>query len=128
MVMMFIAFTVVVLSFNFFVVSYQINGINRLVIYAPLSIFETALDFYDLKEDEKPTFDKQALLDNLTSYFDYHMPRYTSDYHFTTYYYRIDTLALDLTDHPSAVEVLVNATVALNITYHGSMQYEIRSN
>ena len=75
MVILFIAFLLVVLSFSFFMVSYQINGVNRLVLSAPLSLFETSIILYDIDEEIGPVFDKEILVDNLTSYFDFHMPR-----------------------------------------------------
>ena len=87
MVAIFISFFVVVLSFNFFMISYQINGINRLVLSAPLSLYETALNLFEIDEDVGPTFDREILEDNITSYFNYHMPRYTNDYTLSFYYY-----------------------------------------
>ena len=50
MVTMIISFFVVVLSFNFFMLSYQINGINRLVLGTPIALFETAINMYNIDE------------------------------------------------------------------------------
>ena len=128
MISVFICLFIVVLSFNFFMTSYQINGINRLVLSMPLSLFETAINLFDINEDEGPSFDKDYLSYNLTSYFDYHMPKYTDNYEFTLYYYKPSDHSLDMSDNPKAVEVTVTAKIVLNNYYQKEMFYEIRSN
>ena len=128
MIAIFISFFVVVLSFNFFIVSYQINGVNRIVLAAPLSLFETAIDLFDIDEDIGPIFDKEILVDNITSYFDYHLPRYTDDYTLSYYYYNPADHSIELSDNAKAVEVLVEANLALSYKYEKTMYYEIWSN
>lgn len=128
MVAIFISFFVVVLSFNFFMISYQINGINRLVLGAPLSLFETAIDLFNIDEEIGPTFDKEILVDNLTSYFEYHMPRYTNDYTISYYYYNPEDHSIELSEDAKAVEVLITANLVLSYHYEKTMYYEIWSN
>ena len=67
MINMIISFMVVVLSFNFFMMSYQVNGLNRLVMNAPISLFETAIELMDINKDKGPIFNKDVLERNLTS-------------------------------------------------------------
>lgn len=128
MIAIFISFLLVVLSFNFFVVSYQINGINRLVLSVPLSLFETAINLFEIDEDIGPVFDKTILVDNLTSYFDYQMPRYTEDYSLSFYYYNPIDHSIELSENAKAVDVIVDANLALNYHYQKTMYYEIWSN
>lgn len=128
MVAIFISFLVVVLSFNFFMMSYQINGINRLVLSAPLSLFETAINLFEIDENIGPVFDKKILVDNLTSYFDYHITRYTSDYSLTYYYYNPIDHSIELSDNAKAVEIKVSAELVLSYHYEKTMYYEIWSN
>ena len=128
MIAMFISFFVVYLSFNFFMISYQINGVNRLVTATPLSLFETAIVLFDIDEEEGPYFDKEILEDNLTSFFDYHLPRYTNQYNISFYYYNISDHSLDMSDEPQAVEATINAELMLSKHYQKTMFYEIRSN
>ena len=80
MINMIISFMVVVLSFNFFMMSYQVNGLNRLVMNAPISLFETAIELMDINEESGPIFNKEILERNLTSYFDFSLPHYPEDY------------------------------------------------
>ena len=122
-----VAFLLVVFSFNFFMISYQINGINRLVFNAPLSLYETAINLYDLDEDHSPYFMKETLEDNITYYFSYHMPRYTEHYSLSFYYYQLGNHSLDMSDEAKAVEVNVTADLALSYQYRRTMHYEIRS-
>ena len=128
MIAMLISFFVVFLSFNFFMVSYQINGINRLVVGAPLSLFETAVVLLDIDEENGPYFDKEILEENLTSFFDYHLPRYTSDYSVSFYYYNPEDHSLNMSDEPQAVEATISAELVLSKHYQKTMFYEIRSN
>lgn len=128
MVTMIISFFVVVLSFNFFMMSYQINGVNRLVMSVPISLYETAINLFDVDEEYGPTFDKEILEDNITSYFAFHMPRYTSDYELDFYYYLPIDHSMDMSDEAKAVEVTLEATLILFYHYQKTMYYEIRRN
>ena len=128
MITIFISFLIVVLSFNFFVISYQINGINRLVLSMPLSLYETAIELFDINEDIGPIFDKTILEDNITSYFDYHMPRYTRNYSIEFYYYDPIDHSIELSENAKAVEVIVDAELVLSYYYEKTMYYEIWSN
>ena len=128
MVCMIISFFVVVLYFKFFMMSYQINGINRIVMSAPISLYETAINMFDIDEEVGPSFDKQILEDNITSYFDFHMARYTSDYDLDFYYYLPIDHSIDMSDDPKAVEVTLEAITVLFYHYQKTMYYEIRRN
>ena len=128
MVTIIIAFLVVVLSFNFFMMSYQINGINRLVMSAPMSLYETAINVFEIDEETGPYFDKQLLEKNITYYFTFHMPRYTDDYQLDFYYYNPIDHSLDMNDEVKAVEVTINANIILYYHYQRTMYYEIWRN
>ena len=128
MVCMIISFFVVVLSFNFFMMSYQINGINRLVVSVPISLYETAINMFEIDDETGPYFDKETLEDNITSYFAFHMDRYSSDYDLDFYYYVLSDHSMDMSDEPKAVEVTLDTTIILSYHYQKTMYYEIRRN
>lgn len=128
MVAMIISFFVVVLSFNFFIMSYQINGINSLVMSAPISLFETAIILFDVDEEVGPSFDKEILEDNITSYFSFHLDKYTDNYDLDFYYYLPSNHSIDMSDDAKAVEVTVEASLILFYHYQKTMFYEIRRN
>ncbi len=128
MVTIIISFLVVVLSFNFFMMSYQINGINRLVMSAPMSLYETAINVFNIDEENGPYFDKQILEENITYYFNFHMPKYTDDYQLDFYYYNPNDHTLDMSDEVRAIEVTVSANIILYYHYQKTMYYEIWRN
>ena len=128
MVTVIISFLVVVLSFNFFMMSYQINGINRLVMSAPMSLYETAINVFEIDEEKGPYFDKEILEENITYYFTFHMPRYTENYQLDFYYYNPIDHSLDMNDEVKAVEVTINANIILYYHYQKTMYYEIWRN
>ena len=128
MVAIIISLLVVVISFNFFMMSYQINGINRLVMSAPMSLYETAINVFEIDEEKGPYFDKEILEENITYYFTFHMPRYTEDYQLDFYYYNPIDHSLDMNDEVKAVEVTINANIILYYHYQKTMYYEIWRN
>lgn len=127
MLTMIISFFIIVLSFNFFMISFQINGVNRLVLGAPIALYETAINLFDLEVGEKPAFDKEILEENITSYFAYSMPSFTNDYSLSFYYYNPEDHSICLEDECYAVEVEVRASLMLSYPYQRTMFYEIRS-
>lgn len=128
MINMIISFMVVVLSFNFFMMSYQSNGFNRLVMNAPISLFETAIELMDINEESGPIFNKEVLERNLTSYFDYSLPHYTEEYEVNFYYYNPSDHSVCIDEKAKAVEVKVSASFIFSYQYQKTMFYEIRSN
>ena len=128
MINMIISFLVVVLSFNFFMMSYQVNGLNRLVMNAPISLFETAIELMNINEESGPIFNKETLKGNLTSYFDFSLPKYTEDYEVSFYYYNPSDHSVCIDENAKAVEVSISASFIFAYQYQKTMFYEIRSN
>lgn len=128
MICMIIAFFVAFLSFNFFMNSYQINGINRLVYGMPISIYETSIQMYNIDVSTGPYFIKDELEENVFYYFAFHMPRYTEDYSLNYYYYKVSDHSIDLTNQSHAVEITLRASLVMFNQYEKTMYYEIRSN
>lgn len=128
MVTIFIALFVIVFCFNFFMISYQMNGINRLVYGVPISLVETSISMLAIDEDKGPTFNKTTLENKLTSYFNYSMQKYVDDYSLDFYYYNPDNHSYCTTNKCSAVEITLKADLILNYRYEKTLFYEIRSN
>lgn len=128
MVTIFISLFVLVLSFNFFAISYQINGVNRLFIGMPMSIIETAIDLYEIDETNGPYFIKSILEDNVNHYFSFHMVRYTDDYDLEIYYYNPTHYSMCTSDKCHAVEITMDAYLTIDYHYHKTMRYEIWRN
>ena len=128
MAMIFFALLVVTLSFNFFMISYQVNGINRLVYGVPVSLFETSLNLYGVDENNGAFFIQDTLEEKLTSYFNALMKRYADDYTLDFYYYNPSNHSLCVSENCSAIEVTVEANLVLNYHYEKTLFSEIRSN
>ena len=128
MVLMFIALFIAVISFNFFMMSYQINGINNLVLAMPISLYETSINMLNINETVGPTFDKNRLEQRINTYFSFSMEKYTDNYSISFYYYNPFDSSVCLSDSCHAVEVKVNASLILNYRYSKTMYYQIRSN
>ena len=128
MVLMFIALFVAVISFNFFMMSYQINGVNNLVLAMPISLYETSINMININDSTGPTFDKQRLEERINKYFSFSMKKYTDDYSLSFYYYNPFDHSVCLSDSCYAVEVKVDATLILYYHYSKTMYYQIRSN
>ena len=128
MIAIFIALFIVVFCFNFFMFSYQMSGINRLVYGVPVTIFETSINMIAVSEDEGATFNKGALKDKLTSYFDVSIHNYVEKYDLVFYYYNPNDYSYCTKSGCSAVEVTVKTDLILNYHYEKTLFYEIRSN
>ena len=128
MVLMFIALFIAVISFNFFMMSYQINGVNNLVLAMPISLYETSMNMLNIKDTVGPSFDKQVLEERIRTYFAYSMDKYTSDYSINFNYYNPFDHSVCLSNSCHAVEVKVDATLILYYHYSKTMYYQIRSN
>lgn len=128
MILMFIALFVAVISFNFFMMSYQINGVNNLVLAMPISLYETSINMININDSTGPTFDKQRLEERINKYFSFSMKKYTDDYSLSFYYYNPFDQSVCLSDSCCAVEVKVDATLILYYHYSKTMYYQIRSN
>ena len=127
MVVIFIALFIIVCCYNFFIFSYQINGINRLVFGVPLSLVESSIDLYDIADNEWAHFDKETLEDKLTSYFACSMKHYVDDYTLDFYYYNNTNYAYCTSDKCGGIEITLKADLTLNYHYSKTIFYEIRS-
>jgi len=128
MVLMFIALFIAVISFNFFMMSYQINGVNNIVLAMPISLYETSINMINIDDTTGPTFDKARLEERINKYFTFSMQKYTDDYSLSFYYYNPFDHSVCLSDSCHAVEVKVETTLILYYRYSKTMYYQIRSN
>lgn len=128
MVTIFIALFIIVFCFNFFMISYQMNGINRLVYGVPITIFETSINMINIKEDEGVTFNKSLLENKLTSYFEYSIHNYVDQYELVFYYYNPEDYSYCTSNSCPAVEATLRTNLILNYHYRKTFFYEIRSN
>ena len=120
--------TIGILSLQFFSFTYRINGINRAVYNIPISIFEASIPLVQDVSDPKIYFDKQYLDNQLTSYFNQVIYRFTDKYSLRYYYYVQDDYSICRTDYCDAVEVTLNARITLFSNYSKTMRFYVHKN
>lgn len=129
MVCIFISLFVVVISFNFFAISYQINGINRLFLTTPISLVESSITL--LSNDEEPNlyFDQEKLINKLDNYYNkrlekYKITNYTIDYYF--YDPLIDSYCF--TDKCNSIVISFQGHLTFNYKLERQFYYSIKKN
>lgn len=127
MIFMFIALYVLLTSVSCFALSYQVNGINRLVVNFPISILENTVDMV-VDSPGVIYFDIDKADALVSDYFEANLIHYTNDFSYDTYYYNIDDHSYCSSDRCQAVEISIEATLLYNFEYRRTMYYEIVEN
>lgn len=117
-----------VLSLNFFTITYDITGINRVMYNIPIGIFESSIPLVQDSDVPNMYFDKDTLESKLTSYLSNSVKKYTSSYEISYYYYVQEDESICKTDYCTAVKVTLEAKIMLVSTYSKSMKFYIQSN
>ena len=120
--------TIGILSLQFFTFTYRINGINRVMFNMPISIFEASIPLVQDTSEPILYFDREYLLNELTSYVDKSIYKYTDRYSLDLYYYDQDDYSICRGDYCNAVEVTLNARITLFDDYSKTMRFYIHKN
>lgn len=122
MIIMFIAILLVIGCFGIFTVTYQVNGLNRLFIYTPLSIVEKCVI---VQGENGLKFYKGKLEAQLNNYYDERIKEYTDKYEISYYFYRQLNFAYCTDLYCDSVEVSVTATLNFNYQYERTVYFEV---
>lgn len=120
--------TIGILSLQFFTFTYRINGINRVMFNMPISIFEASIPLVQDTNEPILYFDREYLFNELTSYVDKSIYKYTDRYSLDLYYYDQDDYSICRGDYCNAVEVTLNARITLFDDYSKTMRFYIQKN
>ena len=123
-----LSITIGILSLQFFTFTYRINGINRMMFNMPISIFEASIPLVQDTSEPILYFDREYLLNELTSYVDKSIYKYTDRYSLDLYYYDQDDYSICRGDYCNAVEVTLNARITLFDDYSKTMRFYIHKN
>ena len=123
-----LSITIGILSLQFFTFTYRINGINRVMFNMPISIFEASIPLVQDTSEPILYFDREYLLNELTSYVDKSIYKYTDRYSLDLYYYDQDDYSICRGDYCNAVEVTLNARITLFDDYSKTMRFYIYKN
>ncbi len=94
----------------------------------PISLFESAIPL--VQESDVPImyFDKQYLEQELTSYINKSIYRYTDSYSLNFYYYNQEDHSICRTDYCDAVEITLSAKITLFNNYSKVARFYIHKN
>lgn len=123
-----LSITIGILSLQFFTFTYRINGINRVMFNMPISIFEASIPLVQNTSEPILYFDREYLLNELTSYVDKSIYKYTDRYSLDLYYYDQGDYSICRGDYCNAVEVTLNARITLFDDYSKTMRFYIHKN
>lgn len=113
---------ILIMSFNLFTISYQVNGINRVVIHTPIAYFEVSIP---LANSDELYFDKVKLEERLMNYYSKSIEKYTHKYNVNFYYYNLEDESVCLGDKCRGVEITVDAGLMFYYSYTRTMFYQI---
>lgn len=120
--------TLVILSLQFFTVTYRLNGVNRTLYNIPISIFETSIPLVADDGVFIAYYDKEELDDKLTYYFDTSLKKYVNRYEVDYYYYNQSDYSICQSSYCDAIEITLTADILFNVHYQKSARFYIRSN
>ena len=120
--------TLGILSLQFFTFTYRINGINRVMYNLPISLFEASIPLAQENIEPIMYFDKQYLEQELTSYIDKSIYKYTDSYSLNFYYYVQDDHSICRGQYCDAVEITLSAKITLFDSYTKSARFYIHKN
>ena len=125
MIVMLFVFALTSFLFSSFTISFQLQSINRAIVYMPKEIFETAIPLVNVYYVDSLYFDKTKLNSNVNEYLQSKLPKLMKDYSYSLYYYNQEDQSICTSDECNAVEVTVSGHYAYNFSYTRSVCYEI---
>lgn len=129
MICIFIALIVMVLAFNFFYVSYQICGINRLFINPPIALIESSINLVSNDDNPDLYFNKELLISNLTTYYGEKIEKlHVSDYDLTFTFVNPSDESYCTTTKCQGFKMKLVSDLTFNYKYEREVYYKIQKN
>lgn len=114
-----------ILSFSSYALAYQINGINRIVVSTPVTIFETSI-YHNVNEDEpRVLMSKKLVKEKLEKFYNYELSKFTDKFEYEIYFYNKEDESMCVEDNCNAVEISFSASLIYNYQYHRTIHYEV---
>lgn len=128
MLILLIGLAFLITSFSVYGLTYQINGINRIVVSTPISIFESSI-LHNV-EDEEPEilFTQKLVREKLEKYYTFELSKFTQNFHYEIYFYNQENESMCVMNECGAVEVSFHATLLFNYKYERTLNYEVFDN
>ena len=124
MIVALVAMGIMICCFGFFSLAYQINGLNRIIIYTPLTIIEKNVR----TEGDYPLYFNWIMTqDYLLSYYQNKTKQYCDNCDINFYFYNQKNHSYCIGDYCNAVEIEFDADLYLNYHYHRKIYFEVRN-
>lgn len=125
---MILTFFIVILTvflFSSFTLTYRLQSINRVVLNTPISLFEKSIPLINYPEENNLYFDKEALRENLKSYYDENLEKTFKNYTMELYFYNQEDESICVNDKCNAVRVTVKGRFFYMVDVNREIKYEI---
>ena len=118
--------SMLIMTVQFFFISYRLTGINRVMLNIPISIFESSIPLVQERDEPIIYFDKEKLNTELTSYFEKSIKKYTDEYELDYYYYSQDDHSICTSEYCTAIEITIEAKITLTMNYQKTVHFYIQ--
>ena len=125
MINIFLSVMMILSSICLFSITYRINGLNRTIMDAPISIFEYAIPVVTNLEEIELVFDQNNLKKKYQEYLDTTIFKYVSSYELSYRFYFPETMA-SCRNNCKGVEITLDAPLLITYNFHRTMYYEIK--
>ena len=125
MIMLFLGLLLINCVFLMFSYTYQLNGINRVIIAAPIQLFETSIPLATQDKEVTLYYEKETLKHNYETYLEKELTKYTSSYEVQYYFYNTNNGGFCDEKDCQGVEIDITAKIMLWMDYERVMKYEI---
>ena len=122
MILLFISAIIGVVSLQYFVLDYSIQGLNRAIIFTPIELMYKCVTAYT----DEPHFDRDDFESIVMHYYDNIIPRYSKEYDVDFYYYNLEDHSMCLSNQCDGVEITIDCKLNISYTYHRVMYYELK--
>ena len=113
-------------SFLIFSYTYQINGLNRMIVNVPVLILETAIPLATDRKETELYFDQEMAIYEYERYLEKEAKRYVEKYEVEYYFYNTKDGGYCDVNNCQGVEICFSAELMLKINYERTMKYEIK--
>ena len=125
MLILLVGLAFLILSFSSYALAFQINGINRVLVSTPLTIFETSVLHNVDEETPNVLLAKNLVRQKLDKFYSYELSKFTDKYVYEIYFYNKEDESMCVEDSCNAVEVSFDASLIYNYQYHRVIHFEV---
>lgn len=128
MLILLVGLAFLILSFSSYGLAYQINGINRVVVSTPISIFESCI-LHNVNDDNADVlFTKSLVKEELEKYYSMELSKFTKKFSYEIYFYNKENESMCIKDECDAVEIKFYASLLYDYKYERTLDYKVFDN